>query len=203
MALDGAGQNAPDGGGTRDPAWVVPHRRYPGDPPRGRATHAGRRAALRGGLDQVQRLADARRMRLVAAEEDIPGVLWAALAFGGAATMGFTYPFGLESTWAHRLMVAGPGGGNRAGAVHRRRLGVPLLRQRPYRHGGLRAGTGEVRDQQAQRPPIAAEAAPIHRSSWKEFCELRAPFARSGIVASVASLFALVKDGADAPDQES
>ena len=35
------------------------------------------------GLDQVQRLADARRMRLVAAEEDIPGVLWAVLAFGG------------------------------------------------------------------------------------------------------------------------
>ena len=28
------------------------------------------------GLDQVQRLADARRMRLVAAEEGIPGVLW-------------------------------------------------------------------------------------------------------------------------------
>lgn len=34
------------------------------------------------GLDQVQRLADARRMRLVAAEEGIPGVLWAVLVFG-------------------------------------------------------------------------------------------------------------------------
>ena len=57
------------------------------------------------GLDQVQRLADARRMRLVAAEEGIPGVLWAVLVFGGAAAIGFTYLFGLESTWAHRLMV--------------------------------------------------------------------------------------------------
>ena len=35
------------------------------------------------GLDQVQRLADARRMRLVAAEEGVPAVLWAVLIFGG------------------------------------------------------------------------------------------------------------------------
>ena len=57
------------------------------------------------GLDQVQRLADARRMRLVAAEEGIPGVLWAVLIFGGMAAVGFTYLFGLQNTWAHRLMV--------------------------------------------------------------------------------------------------
>jgi hypothetical protein len=58
------------------------------------------------GLDQVDTLSDARRMRLVAAEEGIPGVLWAVLVFGGIAAVGFTYLFGLESTWAHRLMVA-------------------------------------------------------------------------------------------------
>jgi hypothetical protein len=58
------------------------------------------------GLDQVDSLSDARRMRLVAAEEGIPGVLWAVLIFGGIAAIGFTYLFGLESTWAHRLMVA-------------------------------------------------------------------------------------------------
>ena len=57
------------------------------------------------GLDQVQRLADARRMRLVAAEEGIPAVLWAVLIFGGVAAIGFTYLFGLENTWAHRVMV--------------------------------------------------------------------------------------------------
>ena len=57
------------------------------------------------GLDQVQRLADARRMRLVAAEEGVPAVLWAVLIFGGVAAVGFTYLFGLENTWAHRLMV--------------------------------------------------------------------------------------------------
>jgi hypothetical protein len=57
------------------------------------------------GLDQIQRLADARRMRLVAAEEGVPGVLWAVLIFGGIAAVSFTYLFGLENTWAHRLMV--------------------------------------------------------------------------------------------------
>ena len=58
------------------------------------------------GLDQVEELASARRMRLVEAEEGLPAVLWVVLVFAGAAAVGFTYLFGLESTWAHRLMVA-------------------------------------------------------------------------------------------------
>jgi hypothetical protein len=57
------------------------------------------------GLDQIDALADARRMRLVAAEEGVPGVLWSVLIFGGIVAVGFTYLFGLENTWAHRLMV--------------------------------------------------------------------------------------------------
>ena len=35
------------------------------------------------GQDQVQRLADARRMRLMAAEERTPAVLWVVLVLGG------------------------------------------------------------------------------------------------------------------------
>ena len=58
------------------------------------------------GLDQIEALANARRMRLVAAHEGIPAVLWVVLIFAGVAAVGFTYLFGLESTWAHRLMVA-------------------------------------------------------------------------------------------------
>ena len=57
------------------------------------------------GLDQVQRLADARRTRLVAAEEGIPTVLWVVLIVGGILVVGFAYLFGMESTWAHALMV--------------------------------------------------------------------------------------------------
>jgi hypothetical protein len=57
------------------------------------------------GLDQIETLNDSRRMRLVAAEEGVPAVLWSVLIFGGVAAVGFTYLFGLDSTWAHRLMV--------------------------------------------------------------------------------------------------
>jgi hypothetical protein len=87
------------------------------------------------GLDQVQILADARRMRLVAAEEGIPGVLWAVLIFGGVAAIGFTYLFGLENTWAHRLMVV------TLAAV----IGLVLFTIGALEHpfsGGARIGTG-------------------------------------------------------------
>jgi Protein of unknown function (DUF4239) len=87
------------------------------------------------GLDQVQRLADARRMRLVAAEEGIPGVLWSVLIFGGIAAVGFTYRFGLENTWAHRLMVV------TLAAV----IGLVLFTIGAMEHpfsGGARIGTG-------------------------------------------------------------
>ena len=56
-------------------------------------------------LDRVQDLADARRLRLVEAEEGIPAILWALVVFGGVVTVGFTYLFGLESTRTHKLMV--------------------------------------------------------------------------------------------------
>ena len=87
------------------------------------------------GLDQVQRLADARRMRLVAAEEGVPGVLWAVLIFGGIAVVSFTYLFGLENTWAHRLMVV------TLAAV----IGLVLFTIGSLEHpfsGGARIGTG-------------------------------------------------------------
>jgi hypothetical protein len=87
------------------------------------------------GLDQIQRLADARRMRLVAAEEGIPGVLWAVLIFGGVAAISFTYLFGLQNTWAHRLMVL------TLAAV----IGLVLFTIGAMEHpfsGGARIGTG-------------------------------------------------------------
>jgi hypothetical protein len=87
------------------------------------------------GLDQVGRLADAWRLRLVAAEEGVPGILWSVLIFGGVAAVGFTYLFGLESTWAHRLMVV------TLAAV----IGLVLFTVGALGHpfeGGARIGTG-------------------------------------------------------------
>src|ERR671910_3695928 len=57
------------------------------------------------GLDQVQRLADARRTRLVVAEEGLPTVLWVVLIVGGIVVVGFAYLFGMENAGAHALMV--------------------------------------------------------------------------------------------------
>jgi protein-S-isoprenylcysteine O-methyltransferase Ste14 len=62
------------------------------------------------GLERIDELADARRERMVEAEEGVPAVLWAVLVFGGTVTVGFTYLFGLENTWSHRLMVAAVAG---------------------------------------------------------------------------------------------
>jgi hypothetical protein len=47
---------------------------------------------------------------MVEAEEGMPAVLWAVLVFGGTITVGFTYLFGLEASWLHRLMVAAVAG---------------------------------------------------------------------------------------------
>ena len=58
------------------------------------------------GLELVDGLADARRARMAEAEEGIPAVL----VLGGIITVGFTYLFGLENTWSHRLMVAAVAG---------------------------------------------------------------------------------------------
>ena len=87
------------------------------------------------GLDQVETLNDSRRMRLVAAEEGVPGILWSVLIFGGTAAVGFTYLFGLDSTWAHRLMVV------TLAAV----IGLVLFTVSALGHpfeGGARIGTG-------------------------------------------------------------
>ena len=87
------------------------------------------------GLDQIEELNDARRLRLVASEEGVPGVLWSVLIFGGIAAVGFTYLFGLQSTWAHRLMVV------TLAAV----IGLVLFTVGALGHpfeGGARIGTG-------------------------------------------------------------
>jgi hypothetical protein len=87
------------------------------------------------GLDQVQRLADARRTRLVQAEESIPAVLWVVLVVGGIVAVGFAYLFGLENRWAHTLMVA-----SLAGVIALVLFTIGTL-DHPF-SGGARIGTG-------------------------------------------------------------
>jgi Protein of unknown function (DUF4239) len=87
------------------------------------------------GLDQVQRLADSRRMRLVASEESIPAVLWVVLVVGGMVVVGFAYLFGSENTGAHALMVV-----SLAGVIALVLFTIAVL-DHPF-SGGARVGTG-------------------------------------------------------------
>ena len=57
-------------------------------------------------LERVHGLADARRDRLLAAEEGLPAILWVVLIGAGFIVVGFTYLFGMENTLTHTLMVA-------------------------------------------------------------------------------------------------
>ena len=57
-------------------------------------------------LVQLHDLGNARRERLLAAEQGLPPILWVVLILGGIITVFFTYLFGLENTLAHLLMVA-------------------------------------------------------------------------------------------------
>jgi hypothetical protein len=57
-------------------------------------------------LTQVHEVADARRLRVLEAQQGIPDILWVVLVGGGVITVCFTYLFGLKNNWAHVLMVA-------------------------------------------------------------------------------------------------
>ena len=57
-------------------------------------------------LGQLHDLGNARRERLLAAEQGLPTILWVVLILGGVVTVAFTYLFGLENSLVHLLMVA-------------------------------------------------------------------------------------------------
>ncbi|MBV8491635.1 MAG: DUF4239 domain-containing protein [Candidatus Eremiobacteraeota bacterium] len=57
-------------------------------------------------LAEVLQLFDARRQRIRANEPSVPPLLWFALFAGAAATLGFTYLFGVQNRAAQLLMTA-------------------------------------------------------------------------------------------------
>jgi hypothetical protein len=57
-------------------------------------------------LEQLHALGDARRERLLAANEGLATILWVVLIGGAVITIAFTYLFGLDNTVVHTLMVA-------------------------------------------------------------------------------------------------
>lgn len=63
-------------------------------------------AAQQAALQATQRLADARRVRLIEAVPAVPSVLWFALIAGALAMISFCYVFGVESRPAQLMMTA-------------------------------------------------------------------------------------------------
>jgi hypothetical protein len=92
------------------------------------------------GLDQVQRLGDARRMRLVVAEESLPTVFVGRSDCWGDCGGGLRLPLRHGEQLGARADGRIASGGNRAGFVHHSGHGPSLLRRRPSWPRGLRAG---------------------------------------------------------------
>jgi hypothetical protein len=58
------------------------------------------------GLTQVGELDETRALRLLEVREGFPPIVWVVLVVGGVITVTFTYLFGMEIFWLHRLAVA-------------------------------------------------------------------------------------------------
>jgi hypothetical protein len=57
-------------------------------------------------MTQLERLFDARRLRVIQSEPSVPGVLWFALVTGALATLAFAFLFGVEDRKAQLVMTA-------------------------------------------------------------------------------------------------
>lgn len=57
-------------------------------------------------FSQLDRMTEARRSRLIAAEGAVPDVIWLVLLGGAAVTIAFTFFFGMESLRAQTVMTA-------------------------------------------------------------------------------------------------
>ncbi len=54
----------------------------------------------------VDDLGDYRQLRLLESRQGVPLILWTVLVIGGILTVAFTFLFGVEPPWFHRLAIA-------------------------------------------------------------------------------------------------
>ncbi len=67
---------------------------------------AGDAGVQRAAMTQVERLFDARRLRLIQDAPSVPAVLWFALVSGALAMLSFAFLFGVENRGAQLVMTA-------------------------------------------------------------------------------------------------
>jgi hypothetical protein len=53
----------------------------------------------------ADKLGDNRELRLLESRYGVPSILWTVLVIGGTLTVGFTFLFGIEPPWFHRVAV--------------------------------------------------------------------------------------------------
>lgn len=56
-------------------------------------------------ITRLNNFRNARSMRLYSAESCLPSFMWLVLIAGGVITIGFSFLFGTDKSWAHMLMV--------------------------------------------------------------------------------------------------
>ncbi len=69
-------------------------------------TTSGQQALQAQLLGLVDDLGDDRLMRLLQSGQGLPSLLWTVLVIGGILTVAFTFLFGVEPPWFHRLAIA-------------------------------------------------------------------------------------------------
>lgn len=72
-----------------------------------RPANSGEQDVHESSIQQMQRIFDARRVRLQQVAPSVPSVLWFALGIGAAMVLGFAFMFGVENGDAQLIMTAG------------------------------------------------------------------------------------------------
>jgi Protein of unknown function (DUF4239) len=100
-------------------------------------------------LEQLHDLGNARRERLLAAEQGLPPILWVVLILGGVVTVGFTFPLRLGEHPGAPAYGSGIGLDHLHESVHRCRPRLPLQGRYTYPPDCLRERSREVSREQA------------------------------------------------------
>ena len=111
-------------------------------------------------LAEMHDISSERKLRLLAAREGIPSLMWVVLVIGAMVTVAFTYFFGVRSFRSAGADDHGTGRDDRPQPLLDRRPRLPVHGRRPRHPRGIPAGTRSDGPalQQPQRRSISAAA---------------------------------------------
>ncbi len=104
-------------------------------------------------FNQLDNLTQARRIRILAAEGTVPGILWVVLFIGAVVTISFTFFFGTRNLRAQMLMTA------LLSVLIFSELLIVVVLDRPF-SGTVKVGPDAIRDVIADHAKAGATTAP-------------------------------------------